>query len=461
MTDTTPGPDAPDAPGAPAAPPGARRLFASRGWRFGLMILLTLLMVIPLTMIAFVIEDRAHYQRQAVAEVARQWGGAVELAGPVLVVPVVRAETRRERDADGRLVSETVTVAAEPLVVLPRRLAIEGETATEIRSRGIFDVPVFTAAIRIAFSYALERPGAEIGPRETILWDKASVALVMARTRSFTGAARLVADGRDLALEPGTPLPGRSGIQAFVGDPRGLGELTLTMELNGAQRIGLVPAGRQTDVRLTGDWPHPSFDGAFLPKSRDVGADGFRAVWQIPHLARGMPEIGRGFGPAGTQFGMAFYNPVDFYQKAARAAKYGILFVALTFLTVFLIERLAARPAHPAQLILIGLAECVFFLLLLSIAEQIGFAAAYAVAAAATILLIGLYGRAALGLVRPATALLVGALALLYAVLYLILRSTDYALLAGSLLCFVAVALAMAMTRGDDWSASAVPPARP
>ena len=154
-----------------------------------------------------------------------------------------------------------------------------------------------------------------------------------------------------------------------------------------------------------------------------------------------------------ADFGVSFYNPVDLYQKVERAAKYGILFIALTFLTVFLIERFAARPVHPAQFVLIGVAQCVFFLLLLSFAEQIGFTAAYMGAAAATIGLIGLYGHTGLALGRR-SPVLVGSLLTLYGTLYLILRSADYALLAGSILAFIAVALAMLMTRGEDWSGS-------
>ena len=452
MTDTTSAPE-------PAPKPG-KRLFATRGWRFATMILLTLLMGIPLMMIAFIIEDRAAYQRDAVRDVSQQWGGPIHLAGPLLVIPVETQKTQMVKQADGSERRETYTVRAEPLILLPETLEITADSVSEIRRRGIFDVPVYAADLQIRTTCDPARVAGPAGPRERVLWDKAVLTVLMPRTRSFSGAAVLKLDGAARDLEPGSPFRNQAGIQAHIGDPRGLTAASLTMGLNGAGRLAFQPVGRQTDVRLTSDWPHPSFTGAFLPKPRDVTADGFTARWTVPHLARDLPQVSRGGWQGAAEFGVRFYSPVDFYQKVQRAAKYGILFIALTFLTVFLIEKLAARPAHAAQLVLIGIAQCIFFLLLLSFSEQIGFTPAYAVAGAATIGLIAVYGRAALGLGR-ATWILLGALTALYATLYLILRSTDYALLAGSILSFIAVALAMTLTRGDDWSGTGARPAAP
>ena len=465
---------------APSASPTpqSRRFFASRGWRFAVMIMLTLLMGLPLLMVLGLIEDRARYQRQAVGEVSNRWGGPVRLGGPVLVIPVEREVTRVVTGEDGEKRTERRRERAEPVILLPDSLDLSGETASQVRRRGIFEVPVYTTDFQIEARFDTGRIEGVTGAGETILWDRAMLAVVMPGNRSFSGKAVLSVDGKPVDLDPGTPLPGDrtpertrsikkdlslepgtpwgvSGIQARIGDPRGARLYRLEMGLNGAREMMFTPVGRQTEIAMTSDWPHPSFQGAFLPKSREITASGFTARWSVPHLARDMPQVSRGRWSPRAEFGVSFYNPVDVYQKASRAAKYGILFIALTFLTVFLIERFAARPVHAAQFVLIGVAQCVFFLLLLSFSEQIGFTAAYAAAGAATIGLIGLYGWSGLGLGRRAMAL-IGALVMLYATLYLILRSTDYALLAGSVLAFVAVALAMMMTRGEDWSGGAV-----
>ena len=454
-------------------PSPTRAFFASRGWRFAMMVLLTLLMGIPLMMVVAVIEDRASYQRRAVNEVSNQWGGPVRLAGPVLVIPVEKEVTTPVRDRDGVQRTEKSIVRADPIVLLPDALDMRSDASSEIRRRGIFEVPVYVTELNMSARFDAKRAAEATIPGETILWDRATLSVTMPGTRSFSGKAVLTVDGRPMELEPGaavaapaparapeqtrsidlepgTPL-GQSGIQARIGDPRGLGTFRLSMGLNGARELMFAPVGRQTEVEMTSDWPHPSFQGAFLPKSREISDAGFAATWSIPHLARDMAQVSRGNWYTNADFGVTFYNPVDFYQKVGRAAKYGILFIALTFLTVFLVERFATRPVHPAQFVLIGLAQCVFFLLLLSFSEQIGFTPAYMAASVATIGLIGVYGHSGLGL-RRRSFVLAGALVVLYAVFYLILRSADYALLAGSILAFIAVALAMLLTRGEDWS---------
>jgi inner membrane protein len=238
-----------------------------------------------------------------------------------------------------------------------------------------------------------------------------------------------------------------------VGDPRGVAGYGLSLGFNGAQSLFVAPVGRDSHVTLSSDWPHPSFSGAFLPDSSEISETGFTAVWTIPHLARALPQVARQDFDAAARseaFGVRFFEPNDFYQKAYRAARYGILFIALTFLTVLLIETRTGKPAHPVQYILIGLAQSTFVLLMVAYAEQIGFGPAYLLAAGATIALLVMFGALALRLGRR-TWVLAAMLILLYAVLYLILQSADFALLAGSTLAFAAIAFTMYATRNEDW----------
>lgn len=424
--------------------------FRGVGWRFASVAVLTVVMFVPLIAVSFVIQDRAHYQKSAVHEVSQLWGGPITLSGPFLIIPVERERTRTVKDEDGVTRTETFTERANPVILMPETLDVSANSTSDIRTRGIFEIPVFSADLEIGFRFDTDRVANVMRGKETVLWDKASLAMFMPRTRSFSGHAMLSAGTRKLDLEPGTPGGHGSGIQAELGDPRSIGNMQLTMGLNGADRMTFAPAGRETTVRMASDWPHPSFDGTFLPKDREITPEGFTATWEVPHLARDIPQVARGEAQLGAEFGVSFYNPVDFYQKVERAAKYGILFIALTFVTVLLTERLSGRPAHPVQFLLIGVAQCIFFLLLLSFSEQIGFAAAYLVAGGATIGLIGMYGMTGLGLGRH-VRVLVGALVTLYATLFMILRSTDYALLAGSVLAFVALALVMILFRREDW----------
>jgi len=217
--------------------------------------------------------------------------------------------------------------------------------------------------------------------------------------------------------------------------------------------VMVSPVGRNSVITMESDWPHPSFAGAFLPDGSQVSDAGFTARWTIPHLARNLPQMSRDDNDRVARaeaLGVRFFQPNDFYQKAYRAARYGILFIALTFLSVLLIENRQGAPAHPVQYILIGLAQSVFVLLMVAYAEQIGFGAAYALSAGATVLLLVLFGAWGLKLGRR-TLVLGLMLVVLYGVLYLILQSADYALLAGSTLAFGALAGTMYATRNEDW----------
>ena len=443
----------------------------SAGVRYLVVAVLALLMAIPLTMVSSIIEARRGYSDDTIATVGREWGGPQVLVGPELVVPVRRSVTetlKREvvDPATGRIAvhpesglpimetyQQTRVEARDPVYLLPERFDARLTSQTHSRYRGIFQVPVYSADAALELRFEAAAAEAALGKGEALDWAGARLVLYLSGNRALRGAAVLTgAGGREIALEP---LTGRAGIEALVGDiTAGSGAFHLALGLNGAERLMIAPVGRVSLLEMTGDWPDPSFTGAFLPDSREIGPEGFSARWTIPHLARAVPQVGRAEPLDGAEqsmaFGVAFYQPNDFYQKAWRAARYGLLTVALTFLTVLLIEGRRPRPVHPVQYILIGLAQAVFVLLMLAYAEQIGFGPAYLAASAATVALLVMFGLTGLKLGRRAWVL--GAmLVVLYAVLYLILRSTDFALIAGATLAFVALAATMVATRNEDW----------
>lgn len=442
----------------------------SLGYRFVIVAVLTVLMVIPLLMAAEVIDSRKYYSRSTVSEVGREWGGEQVISGPLLVIPVeetvdalsqeqvIDPETGKVRiDSSGNAVLRSVTrretQARNPIFVNPNRFDVTIDTKTEMRHRGIFNVPVYQAEVEMAFDFPTEQIADATRGNEVIKWTDAYIVTNISANAALRGAADLSVDGSSLQIEPLAQM-NRDGIIADLGDPRDLKDFSLRLGLNGAQYLKIAPVGRQTSVVFTSDWPHPSFTGGFLPDGSTLTEDGFEAKWTIPHLARTLPQISRidytDQMRADMSFGVEYYEPNDFYQKAFRAARYGLLFIALTFLTVLLIDRQSTRPAHPVQYILIGLAQSIFVLLMVAYSEQIGFGPAYGLSAGATIALITLFGWLGLKLGARSMVLFV-MLVVLYAVLYLILQSTDYALLAGSTLAFVALAATMWMTRNEDW----------
>lgn len=444
----------------------------SAGLRFIMVGALALLMSLPLSLVSGVVQDRADYSRETVATLSAEWGGAQLFSGPLLTIPVTEEVTydrRREavdaltgltlRDDKGNAIyehyEETVTEDRKPIYLYAETFDLAMTTETQTRYRGLFEVPVYTADIDMTFDFDLSEAEELLTGKEEAHWEDASLRVFLSSNKALRGEAVLQADGRMLRLEPiSSGREEQTGITARVGDPRDITGYSLRLGINGAQTLAAAATGRTTRFTLNSDWPDPSFYGAFLPDDSSVSEAGFQATWIVPHLARSLPQMSRSYPDMTAReqasMGVRFITPNDFYQKAWRSARYGVLFISLTFLTILMLERASERPAHPVQYLMVGLAQSVFVLLMVAYAEQIGFGAAYLVASAATIGLLTVFGATALKLGRQ-TWLLSGVLIAVYGVLFLILRSADYALLAGSTLAFVALALTMWLTRNETW----------
>lgn len=434
-------------------------MFRSTGFRLIAVGILTLFMFIPMFFVGAIIDDRSHHARTAVTSISREWGGAQTLIGPYIVIPVSgpveRIVNREITDPlTGEVTINPVAITEEgrkdAIYILPDQFDVTLTTAADVRQRGIFRVPVYRADSAIQMTYDFAAAEGLLDTGETAHWDEAILRLGLSDNRALRGDAALTLDGADMPLSPRIDQP---GIQATLGDPRDVDSFTLALTFNGASSLFLAPVGRASSITLQSDWPHPSFAGAFLPDASTIEEAGFDASWTIPHLARTLPQVARHSPESRAQdlaFGVRYYQPNDFYQKAYRAARHSILFIALTFLTVFLIENRSERPVHPVQYLMIGLAQAIFVLLMTSYAEQIGFDAAFLLSAGATIAMLTAYGATGLGLGRRAwvlASMLIG----IYAVLYLILQSTDYALLTGSTLAFCALAGTLYATRNERW----------
>ncbi len=428
------------------------------------ILFLTLVLLLPMGRIRELIRERQALRDQVVEEVARSDAHAQTLAGPVLVVPFTRTLQEQQAGRDGQPVTVAREVSGE-LQLLPARLDVQGTLATEERRRGIYRARVYRAdtqlrgAIDIPADYGVTEDAA------SYRFGTPHLALGISDIRGIGNALVLRADAMEVPFEPGTgtglfasgvqaPLPGGAGSAARRID------FEIALALTGTGEFRLAPLGRETNVRLRSDWPHPGFVGDFLPRERAIGSDGFTAQWETSFFSTNMQELlARCRGGAADAcgafhartFGVSFVDPVDQYLKSERAAKYAFLFIGLTFAGFFLTEVLRRVSVHPVQYGLVGLALAMFFLLLLSFSEHIGFAAAYAVSAFACVTLVSYYVRHVLD--SRAQGLGFGvALASLYALLYGILSSEDYALLMGSLLVFGLLALVMVLTRKVSWS---------
>jgi inner membrane protein len=425
--------------------------------RLVVMGILTLTLLVPLTWVYAIVTERASRRDAAVAEVSGTWGGPQVVGGPVLSVPYSLTWT----DGAGR--QQRSVCRAN---FLPRDLQIEGTVGPQIRRRGIFDVVVYRAELKISGRFT--RPDVQwIRPApEHVDWDQATVSIGIVDPRGLTRRASLKWRGQDVPFAGGVTDVGLfgAGIQASVPMPENepaSAELPFefVLDLNGTRDLKFLPVAQETTVTLTSPWPHPSFSGTPLPETRRLDASGFNAYWRAAAFGRPYPSRWTSGTKSADQllneanasaFGVSLVQPVDIYQQAERAVKYAVLFIVLTFLVFFLWEVFHAALLHPMQYAFVGFALCVFYLLLVSVSEHAGFDVAYAIAASVTTILIAGYARAVLGGTTQGASVL-AALAALYGFLYLLLRLEDYALLAGSVGLFIILALVMYVTRRMNW----------
>jgi inner membrane protein len=424
--------------------------------RLILMGVILIALCVPLAMMSGVVAERTSRRDSVANEVARDWAGAQAIAGPVLSVPYRYSWT----DASGRK-----QIATTRHYVLPDVLAIEGTLDTQVRKRSIFGVPVYTAKLKMRGSFRPPKLADLQPPPEAVLWDEATLHLGVADPRGIARAADVTWNGQVRAFAPAIAGAGlfESGMQApadgLTPARTEVIDFALELDLKGTREIRLVPSAGETTVTLASSWPHPSFVGRTPELQRRPGG-GFQASWRVPSFGRGFPSEWTGTEPALAQklqleaqvaaFGVGLIQPVDIYVQADRAVKYAVLVILVTFVMAFLWEITSAVLLHPVQYIFVGFALCIFYLLLLSLAEHRGFDQAYAIAASATILLLAWYWSFVL---RGWTqgVLMAGALSVLYGCLYLLLRLEDYALLAGSIGVFAMLALVMFLTRRVDW----------
>ena len=424
-------------------------------WRACLLGLLVLLLQIPILLIFNVTSERQTRQQEATREVTSKWGKEQSLAGPRIVIPYL--EHRSERTSEGELSTQTEVIYGH---FLAETLTVSGKAETHLRYRGIFEVPVYRLTLDLRGSFA--RPDfSDWGVRpEDILWDRAHLSVNISDARAIQNAAVLSWNGEDLPFQPGSgessgDLP---GIHASLRERlKGTAfEFQFPLELNGAGVVYFAPFGRQTTVDLQSNWPHPSFQGNWLPAERTVTDRGFEATWSIPFLGRSYPQRWTSrTAPSSTsasRFGLTLATPVDLYRMVNRSVKYAILFLALTFISLWLYEVLSGLRIHTLQYLLMGAGMCLFYLLVLSLSEHLGFGPAYVLASASTVVLLVGYSLSVLGKPRGA-ALMAVILGVLYGYLYVLLRNQDYALLVGSLGLFLALAVTMYLTRHLDWRA--------
>lgn len=417
--------------------------------------ILSLLLLIPLSLIEGQIAGRSARQAEVKRNIAESAAGPQTLIGPVIAVRYRERVERRAKDEAGR---ETIQheIVTRTEVLPPQRLDIGGEARVETRSRGLYRARLYHLALQIA-GKAVVPPGLGLTSLRNIVDAHAILVLGVADPRGVDNDPEVSVNGHAHRFATGTfGVVAGQGVHVPLGPidlaTGGSFEFALPLNLTGSERLAIAPAGNATTVTLKSDWPHPSFQGRFLPTTRTIGAAGFDARWQVSHLARSFDRVLKSgeANPSRETLDISFMEPVNVYLKSERAVKYGLLFVVLTFAAFFLTEVLRRLAIHPLQYLLVGLALAIFFLLLIALSEHLSFALAYGISAAACVPLIATYLAGALGSRLRGAAFGAG-IAALYGVLYGVLLSEDNALLMGALLLFAALGASMLATRRIDW----------
>jgi inner membrane protein len=424
--------------------------------RLSFVCILVMFLQIPVALIDHTVDERRSTRAEALSEVTATWGGAQELIGPILTIPSIERWTDSDHVARERTVQRRF---------LPQSVTYEGHVATEVRRRGIFDVPLYVTTLRIRGAFVVPEEQAFNAQPADILWKRAGIGLGVAEPRAIRTASPLTLGETKIPLEPGPGSTGLlpAGLHVELGalppgaalKPGATVPFSLELVLAGSGRLSFVPVGAETLVKLASPWRDPSFDGSYLPLERQVDKTGFVATWRILHLGRNFPstwaddEVNHG-RLRESAFGVSLLSPVDAYRTTDRAVKYQLLFLGLTFVAFMLFEMLSGLRIHPIQYLLVGLGLCMFYLLLLSLSEHLGFGRAYVMAAAATMGMVTAYVRYVLASsVRAAT--IGGMLAALYGFLFVLLQIQDYALLVGSVGLFLVLAAIMGLTRRVNW----------
>lgn len=433
---------------------------------------LVLILLIPSAWIEDLIAERQLRSDEVIHEVGEKWSKSQTLSGPILVIPYIK-QTIIDRGKEGQEIREHL----ERAYFLPDQLDIEGTVEPEKLKRGIFDAVVYKSRLNFQSTFTLPDFQALKVQEDLVQWKDAHMILGITDLRGISEDPTFSVGTQRFPTEPsnklGISVVGKNevyphdqnlsttGIKANLNwtskeDFKGL--VNINLDIKGSQRLDFIPAGKNTTVKVSGPWADPSFDGEFIPQSREISETGFSATWKVLHFNRPFSQqwTEENQNLSGADFGVKLLVPVDQYQKSMRTSKYGVLIIVLTFISLFMVEVTQKIRIHPFQYILIGAALIIYYSLLLSISEQLGYDLAYLLASSATVLLITFYSISFLRKIRLAVLLSL-LLTIFYSFIFVIIQLQDFSLLIGSIGLFLIIGVLMFFSRKISWYKETVP----
>lgn len=411
--------------------------------------MIAIALLVPKFMILALIEDRQATAELTSHEVMQKWSLSQTVRGPVLSVPYIE----RSFDSNGKEMKEEI----REFYLLPKTLKVDGTIIPQERKRSIYETVVYESELQLSGQFDSSDLSDLKIPEADMQWEKARLLVAISDLRGINDKISLKWNQSELAFSPGmeNPLLGANGISLTLpqlSSEQFPADFSFTLPLKGSESLNFAPLGETTEVVLTSSWQDPGFDGSFLPADYQIDKDGFTANWKVLNFNRNFPQQWKNseYKVTDADFGVNLVTVADHYQKSSRSAKYAILVILFVFLSFFLTEILTKQKVHPFQYILVGFAILIFYLLLLSISEQLGFNTAYFISAAAVLTMVLFYSRT---FMKTWINALIQTLILTFSFgfIFVLMQLETYALLVGSIGLFAVLALTMFFTRKINW----------
>ena len=421
----------------------------------------SLLLQIPLMFVNGVVHERNYLYDSTIKNIGREWGETQTIAGPVIIVPYTEEYYEREYTVD-KQGKETEIIKSKKrknsVIVLPEKLDANVDLKEEVRKRGIYKSMVYTGELKIKGNFS--KVLSNIPINAVVDYNEISISLGITDIKALLKIEKFNFNGNEIELESGTGLVRPFQISKGISGKLNMKNETLTeipfdieLVFRGSEGITLLPMGKENSFFIKSAWENPSFYG-MLPRERVINENGFTANWNISHLTRNYKQYflaseSNTIDLSEAQAGVALYNGITHYRQVIRAAKYGVLFIMMSLLAVYLFEISGKKETHYVQYGIVGFSLVMFYLLLLSLAEHINFITAYGIAAAAVIIPVSLYIASVTKNIKYGMGMLVLLIGI-YSILFSILKMEDYALLTGTLLIMGVLYLLMYITKNME-----------
>ena len=461
----------------PQMPPYARRRVSPVTKKIIFLFVFTILLWIPLILIGNLINDRGKLYKQTITNIGNEWGKSQKIIAPVITISYTDTSINNKDSVSNA--SNTKAVAVVPVerkfAILPEELNATIEMKDEVRQRGIYNATVYNANVKLKGYFS-----AKDFPEDKKVLGCVSIGLT--DTKALIKINKFKIGDMDLEAMSGTmaaPLI-TNGISGQLGpehnnmmDKEKI-PFEIDIDFRGSRDISILPLGKKNHFEIKSNWKSPSFSGV-LPTERTIDNNGFSAVWEVSNLIRNYPQIidinndqFSDFYQDGVVYNeyddettysdnndentivkVALFDSVTSYTQIYRACNYGILFIGMSLVVVFIFEIVSKKAAHYVQYGVVGFSLVIFYLLLLSLSEHIGFEWSYLVSSLAIVIPNSLYITSMTSSKKFGIGMFIF-LSGIYAILFSILRMEQYALLTGSLLILAVLYAVMYLTKKAD-----------